>query len=57
MKMETKKEVFTRYKDEYYKAKVTKGRGKTLTKIIDTVENVIDMGRKSIIRSFCSGLI
>ena len=39
MKMETKKEVFARYKDEYYKAKVAKGGRKTLTKIIDTVES------------------
>jgi hypothetical protein len=52
MKMETKKEVFARYKDEYYKAKANKGGKKTQTKIIDTVESVVGMGRKSIIRAF-----
>jgi hypothetical protein len=52
MKMETKQEVLTRYKKEYYKAKGTLGKRKTLTKIIDTVESVTGMGRKSIIRAF-----
>ena len=50
--METKKEVFARYKKEYYKAKRVKGGRKTLTKIIDTVQSVTGMGRKSIIRAF-----
>ncbi len=52
MKMETKQEVFARYKKEYYKARVTKGGRKTLTMIIDTVKSVTGMGRKSIIRTF-----
>ena len=51
--METKKGVFNRYKKEYYKAKTIKlGGRKILTKIINTVENVTGMGRKSIIRKF-----
>ena len=50
--METKKEVFNRYGKEYYKAKISKGGRKILTKIIDTVKDVTGMGRKSIIRSF-----
>ena len=52
MKMETKKEVFNRYGKEYYKARISKGGRKILTKIIDTVKDVTGMGRKSIIRTF-----
>jgi hypothetical protein len=52
MKMETKQEVFSRYKNEYYRAKTIKGGRKILTKIIDTVRSVTKMGRKSIIRVF-----
>ena len=52
MKMETKQEVFTRFKKEYRQAKTIKGGRKTLTKIIDVVKNVTGMGRKSIIRAF-----
>ena len=52
--METKREVFGRYADEYYKARIAKGGKKTLTKIIDTVKSVTGMGRKSIIRRFHS---
>ena len=52
MKMETKQEIFDRYKQEYYKAKGFKeGRGRQ-TEIIDIVKNVTKMGRKSIIRAF-----
>ena len=50
--METKREVFERYEKEYYKARITKGGKKILTKIIDTVKEVTGMGRKSIIRGF-----
>ena len=50
--METKRELFVRYKDEYIKARKVKGKRKTLTKIIDTVKSVTRMGRKSIIRAF-----
>src|SRR3990167_6471126 len=52
MKMETKQEIFTRYKKEYYKAKGIPGKRRLLTQIIDTVKNVTGMGRKSIIRAF-----
>lgn len=52
MKMETKQEIFDRYKEEYYKAKGFKeGRGRQ-TEIIDIVKSVTKMGRKSIIRVF-----
>lgn len=53
MTMETKQEVFDRYKGEYYEARTMRNGGrKALTKIIDTVLNVTGMGRKSIIRRF-----
>ncbi len=52
MKMETKREIFKRYKQEYWKARKKRGKRKILTKIIDTVRDVTGMGRKSIIRSF-----
>ena len=50
--METKHEVFERYKKEYYQARIKKGGRKKLTSIIDTVKSVTGMGRKSIIRAF-----
>lgn len=52
MKMETKQEVFDRYKKEYFKARKQSGKRKELTTIIDTIQNVTTMGRKSIIRAF-----
>jgi hypothetical protein len=52
MKMETKQEVFNRYKKEYFEARISRNGRKILTKIIDTVESVTGMGRKSIIRAF-----
>jgi hypothetical protein len=52
MKMETKQEVFNRYKKEYFEARTLKGGRSILTKIIDTVKSVTGMGRKSIIRAF-----
>jgi hypothetical protein len=52
MKMETKREVFARYEEEYYKARIKKNGRKILTKIINTVRDVTSMGRKSIIRRF-----
>jgi len=52
MKMETKQEVFNRYKDEYYKAKSFKEGRSRQTEILDIVESVTKMGRKSIIRAF-----
>ena len=50
--METKQEIFARYKKEYYRARTVRGGKETLTKIIDTVSDVTGMGRKSIIRRF-----
>jgi hypothetical protein len=52
MKMETKQEVFGRYRKEYREARGRRGGRKTLTRIIDTVKSVTNMGRKSIIRAF-----
>jgi hypothetical protein len=52
MKMETKKEVFDRYKDEYYKARGKMGKRKKLTQILDKVCDVTNMLRKSVIRRF-----
>jgi hypothetical protein len=52
MKMETKREVFARYKVEYLAVREKKGKRKELTAIIDTVQGVTTMGRKSIIRMF-----
>lgn len=52
MKMETKQEIFARYKEEYYEAKgFREGRGRQ-TEIIDIVKSVTKMRRKSIIRAF-----
>jgi len=50
--METKHEIFERYKKEYYRARITKGERHVLTKILDTVRSVTGMNRKSIIRAF-----
>ena len=50
--METKKEVFLRYKKEYFKARKQKGRRKELTAIINTIHNLTSLTRKSIIRTF-----
>ena len=51
MNMETKKQIFDRYKEEYFKAKSLKQGGKkTLTKILDTLCEVTGMARKSVIR-------
>jgi len=52
MKMETKQEIFDRYKGEYYKAKGFKEGRERQTEIIDIVKSVTKMGRKSIIRAF-----
>ena len=52
MKMETKQEIFDKYKKEYYKAKTFTGGREIITKIIDVVRNVTNMHRKSIIRTF-----
>lgn len=53
MKMETKKEVFGKFIEEYYRAKFQeKGGKKSLTKIIDTVKKVTGLQRKSVIRFF-----
>ena len=51
MKMETKREVFERYKKEYFAARtLKKGGRKKLTNILDTIEQVTGMQRKSILR-------
>ena len=50
--MNTKKEIFERYKKEYYKAKVAIGGRSTLAEIISTVKSVTGMHPKSIIRAF-----
>ncbi|MBU1991504.1 hypothetical protein KKC67_00635 [Patescibacteria group bacterium] len=53
--METKNEIFDRYKKEYYKSKKKKsGKGdkKKLTEIIDIILDVTKISRKSIIRKF-----
>lgn len=53
MNMETKQEVFYRYKKEYFKAKALKEGGrKTMTKILDIVCEVTGIWRKSAIRKF-----
>ena len=53
MNMETKEEIFKRYKKEYFKAKtLKKGGRKVLTNILDTVCEVTGMWRKSVIRKF-----
>lgn len=53
MNMETKNQVFKRYKKEYFKAKsLEQGGRKTLTKILNTVCEVTGIWRKSAIRKF-----
>ena len=53
MNMETKNQVFKRYKKEYFKAKtVKKGGRKRLTAILNTVCEVTGIFRKSAVRKF-----
>ena len=53
MNMETKKQIFERYKKEYFKVKTIKNGGrKMLTKILDTVCEVTGIQRKSAVRKF-----
>lgn len=53
MTMETKNEIFERYKSEYYRAKALKNGGKKKqTEILDTVCEVTGMHRKSVSRKF-----
>ena len=53
MKMETKQEIFTKYKDDYFKAKaVEHGGRKAMTNILNTVCDVTGFQRKSAIRKF-----
>ena len=51
MNMETKNQIFNRYKKEYWEAKSLKVR-KEMTRILDVVCGVIQMNRKSAIRKF-----
>lgn len=51
MKMEANEEVFARYKEDYYKARIAAGSRTTLTSIIDTVKSFTGMERQSIIRA------
>ena len=51
--METKQQVFERYKDDYFKAKaMKKGGKKELTRILDIVCGVVRIHRKSASRKF-----
>lgn len=52
MNMETKQAIFTRYKKEYFKACRKNGKRKEQSRIIDTIQSVTKLGRKSIIRRF-----
>jgi len=52
MNMETKKQIFKRYKDDYFKLKKTVGGRKKLGEILDRVCDVTKMIRKSVIRKF-----
>jgi hypothetical protein len=52
MNMETKEEIFTRYKKDYFKARHKQGKRKILTRIITNVVDVTNMNRKSVIRAF-----
>lgn len=55
MTMETKNEVFERYKKDYYKAKALKRGGrKKLSEILDTVCEVTHMHRKAAVRKFAN---
>lgn len=49
--METKNQIFNRYKKEYFKARVKKDR-EELTQILNLVTDVSEMNRKSAIRKF-----
>ena len=52
MTMETKNEIFERYKDEYYKARaMLKGGRKRCGEILTIVCDVAKMARKAAIRS------
>jgi len=51
MNMETKNQIFKRYKNEYFEARASKKRSK-LTKILDTVCEAVQMNRKAAIRKF-----
>ena len=53
MNMETKNQIFKRYKKEYFKARTVKHGGrKTLSNILDMVCDVTGINRKSAIRKF-----
>ncbi len=53
MNMETKKQIFERYKDEYYKARIEKKGGrKRCGEILDIVCDVAKMARKAACRKF-----
>lgn len=53
MKMETKEEIFKRYKEEYFKAKIKKKGGrKKCGEILDIVCDISQMHRKAVIRRF-----
>jgi hypothetical protein len=51
MNMKTKQEIIKQYKREYYKTKATKGLKHVRTCIINTVQEVTGMKRKSVIRA------
>jgi len=54
MNMETKKQIFERYKDEYYKARIEKKGGrKRCGEILDIVCDVAKMARKATVRIPC----
>lgn len=52
MNMETKKQIFKRYKDDYFKLKGVAGGRNRLGEILDKVCDVTKMIRKSVIRKF-----
>ena len=52
MNIETKQAIFTRYKKEYFKADRKHRKRREQSRIIDTIQSVTNLGRKSIIRSF-----
>lgn len=53
MNMETKKQIFERYKNEYYKARIKKWGGrKRRGEILDIVCDVSQMARKAASRKF-----
>lgn len=51
MNMETKNQIFDRYKKEYFKARAKKNKNE-LTRILNLVSDVSEMDRKSAIRKF-----